>query len=240
MKRFVLATLLAGAAVVPASQAQAPLPPAVAQPQIPPDPDKPDPARLQAFSATPFYQTLIKHALGGVPPVTFQRCPGLVSTSSQITILRPVRYGDDGFPLEGIWKHSFPVSGCGPDLILNFYFIATHEHRINTVIGFPGSTRADPTLQHQAQTYALTAATDAAALQGRKCSAFAVKNTSFQSYGLENPKTPDPGPSEVRRPWWETWTVAGCGETFLVPLDFIPHAGLTEVQQPAHVTLAGP
>jgi hypothetical protein len=232
MRRITLAALIAFTAIMPAAQAQV-------QP-VPPELDKPDPERVRDFSGTPFYQALMKRALDAVPAATFKRCPGLVSIPSEITILRPLRYGDDGFPLAGVWKHSFPVSGCGAETTLNFYFIATPERRINTVIGFPGTTRADPTLQHDAQSYAFAGATTAAAQQGHPCTAFVVKNTSFQAYGLENPKTPDPGATQALRPWWERWTVAGCGETFLVPLDFIPRAGVTTVVQPAHVTLVAP
>jgi hypothetical protein len=43
----------------------------------------------------------------------------------------------------------------------------------------------------------------------------------------------DPGPDKRLRPWWETWTLVGCGRTIDVPMDFIPRdTGGAQIIQP--------
>jgi hypothetical protein len=134
----------------------------------------------------------------------------------------------DGFPNSGLWKQTFPVSGCGNDTILNFYFSAGSDEKINTIVGMPGTTRADTLLQRDAFTYANIGATTTA----RSCRIFVVKNTQFDAFGLRNPPLPDPGPEQRLRPWRETWTLTGCGRTFDVPLDFVPDQTGTQIIQP--------
>jgi hypothetical protein len=211
-------------------------PPAAGVPQGAASQEVTDPAAFRAFTATPLYQSLVKRALDGVPPEIFQRCPALVSNSSKITILRPLHFADDT-PVGGGWKHSFPVSGCGPDTILNFYFMATPDRRINILIGPPGTTHADPAMLHDAQAGAFNAAAGAPHDPGKApCASYLVRNTKFEGFGLEDPPTPDPGSADPHRPWRESWTVSGCGHTFLVPLNFLPRPGGTAVMQPGHVT----
>jgi hypothetical protein len=184
--------------------------------------------QLQTFMASDFYKGLINRSLTAIPPNVFQRCPNLASSGSKVTIRQPVSFGTDGFPNAGSWKQTFPVSGCGNDTILNFYFSAGSDEKINTVIGVPGSTVADISLQNDAQKYASTATS----LVAKNCQSFNVKNTRFEGYGLTNPPTPDPGPNKPLRPWWETWTLVGCGRTFDVPIDFVPDKTGTQIIQP--------
>jgi hypothetical protein len=173
---------------------------------------------FRAFIASDFHKGLILRAIDGVPPAVFEKCPSLVSNSSRITPLKPVTFGASGLPNSGLWKESFPVSGCGDDTILNFYFTAGKDEKINTIIGIPRTTRGDPVLQRDAVLYANMGAQ----LVARDCKKFDVKSARFEAYGLPDPPSPDPGPSVRFRPWWETWTVVGCGHVIDVPLDFTP------------------
>jgi hypothetical protein len=184
--------------------------------------------RMQAFTRSEFYQGLINRALASVPQAVFKKCPTLVSSGSTVTVMRPISFGEDGFPNAGIWKQTFPVSGCGNDTILNFYFSAGTDEKINTVIGQPGTTHASLTLQRDALPYV----TIGARLVAKDCNIFDVKNTKFEGYGLANPSAPDPGPNNGFRPWWETWTVAGCDRTVDVPIDFKPDDKGTQIIQP--------
>jgi hypothetical protein len=185
-------------------------------------------AAFQAFARTQFYQGLISRQFAAIPPDVFQRCPSLVSQGSQIKVLRPVIFAADGFPIDGLWKQSFPVGGCGNDTVLNFYFHATAAEKIDVVIAAPGDTHANLALQQDASRYAMIGALD-----GRKdCSALNIKTTKFEAYGLKKPYTPDPGPGQPMRPWWESWTMVGCGHTYVVPLNFIPDANGTTIVQP--------
>jgi hypothetical protein len=152
-----------------------------------------------------------------------------VSNGSTVSIARPIIFGEDGIPNAGLWKQSFPVSGCGNDTILNIFFSAGADEKINTIIGLSGTTHTDLMLQRDTLLYANTGA----AIIAKDCKTFEVKNTKFEGYGLPNPETPDPGVASRFRPWWETWIMTGCGRTIAVPLDFIPDATGTRIIQPA-------
>jgi hypothetical protein len=191
-------------------------------------------SQFQAFTASDFYRSLVGRAIGQLPPSVFQRCPTLVSNGSRVAVLKPIQFGSDGFPTDGAWRQSFPVSGCGNDTMLNFYFFATPEKKINTVVGVPGTTHADVTLQRDAVQFA-----DLGAGRALKstCSEFNVRNTRFEAYDLAKPPTPDPGPDTLLRPWWETWTVIGCGKIIDVPIDFAPDGTGTRIIQPGDATV---
>jgi hypothetical protein len=188
-----------------------------------------DTSQIQAFTRSEFYKGLLSRAFASLPETVFKRCPTLVSNSSQITLLKSVTFGADGFPNAGQWKQVFPVSGCGNDTVLNFYFSAGADEKINTTIGNPGTTHADLTLQRDAFLYANTGAS----LLAKDCKTFVVKNTRFEGFGIPNSPVPDPGPDQHLRPWWETWTMAGCGRTIDVPIDFMPDAKGTRIVQPS-------
>lgn len=128
----------------------------------------------------------------------------------------------------GLWRQSFPVSGCGNDTSLNFFFSAGADEKINTVVAIPGETIADLTLQRDGLIYA----NFGALLVAKDCKTFEVKNTRFEGFGIPNPPIADPGPDQHLRPWWETWTMTGCGRTIDVPLDFVPGEKGTQIIQP--------
>lgn len=186
--------------------------------------------QLQAFVRTEFYRGLINRAFSGLSPVVFQRCPTLVSGGSRVTIIKPVSFGQDGFPNSGLWRQSFPISGCGNDTVLNFFFYAGADEKINTIIAFPGGTHADLLLQRDAKLYADIGAQAVS----KGCKTFVVKDTRFEGFGAPNPPIPDPGPEKgiAHRPWWEKWTLVGCGHTIEVPVDFVPQSKGTQIIQP--------
>jgi hypothetical protein len=187
-----------------------------------------DSDRLQTFTRSEFYKSLVNRALAAIPQTIFQRCPTLVSNGSRVVVIKPVSFGSDGFPNAGMWKQSFPVSGCGNDTILNLYFFAGADEKINTTIGVPGATHADLALQRDALLYARIGA----ARVIKHCKAFEVKSTRFEAYGLQNPPMADPGQDKPLRPWWETWTMVGCDHTIDVPIDFVPDSTGTRIIQP--------
>lgn len=192
-----------------------------------------DAGRMQAFTRSDFYLDLAERAIAALPPEVFRKCPGLVSNGSKVTILKPVAFGAGGRPNAGSWLQSYPVSGCGNDTTLNFWFSATADENIHTLIGVPGSTHADPLLQRDARKYVDVGA----AVVARGCKAFVVTNSRFEGFGLANPPTPDPGPGDRYRPWWETWTLVGCNRTIDVPIDFQPDAKGTLIIQPGGAAL---
>jgi hypothetical protein len=117
-------------------------------------------------------------------------------------------------------RHSRPLGGRG-------LCESSRRSTIDAIASAPGDTHADLVLQRDALTYAIVGAQSRA----KQCSHFDVADTRFQAYGLNNPKTADPGPSARFRPWWETWTLVGCGRKFDVPLSFAPDSTGTQVIQ---------
>ena len=188
--------------------------------------------KLQDFTQGNFYRQLINRAFAKLPEDVFKRCPAFVSSGSQITILTPVSYSANGFPIAGVWRHRFPVSGCGNDTIWTLYASAGADEKIGIVIAAPGTTAADLTLQRDAYRYV----TLQAGLIAKDCkSSFPVMNTKFEGFGLANPKMDDPGEGQPHRPWRETWTVIGCGRQIDVPLNFIPDGKGTQIIRPGSI-----
>ena len=188
-----------------------------------------DAAKFREFVRSDFHRHLLLRAFALLPPAVFRRCPTLVSNQSQVTAIRLVTFGIDGFPASGAWKESFPVSGCGNDTTINFYFVVGKGEKIDTLIALPGTTHGSLTLQRDASMYALMGGT----LTTKGCKNLTITNTKFESYGLSHPVTPDPGPLSRLRPWWETWTMVGCGHKVEIPVDFVPDATGTQIDVPA-------
>jgi len=188
----------------------------------------PEKAQLQNFMSGEIHRALITRALAAVPPVEFQRCPGLVSPPSRIAVLRPFSFSADSTPEAGLWKESFPVQGCGNDTVLNFYFIVLGDGKINTLIGVPGTTIADLREQHDALFFAQAGA----AKRSWMCREFLVSNSFFKGFGSVDPPIIDPGAGAVYRPWWEIWVLNGCGHRYEVTLTFVPDGVGTKIVGP--------
>jgi hypothetical protein len=187
--------------------------------------------KLAGFLQSQHYKAFISRDLARLPPTVFRNCAGLVSGNSQITIIEPVSFDQNGVPASGRWRHAFPVRGCGNDTVLNFFFVARPGGQIASLIGLPGTTLADPLLQRDALTFATTAA----GIFTKTCTSFDVTNTRFEAFGLSTPATADPGAGAHFRPWWETWTLVGCGRSLAVPMNFVPDSTGTQVTQPGNI-----
>jgi hypothetical protein len=182
-------------------------------------------SQLQAFTSGDFHKGLLVKTLATIPATIFPRCPSLVSNSSRVTVISPVAFAADGYPNAGSWVEQFPVSGCGNDTTLNLWFSATADEKVNTVVGISGTTIADLKLQRDAYPYA----TMGALLVAKDCKDLVVKNAKFEGFGSKEHAVPYPGPNAPRVPWWETWTMAGCGHTIDVTMDFMPAAQGTNI-----------
>ena len=171
---------------------------------------------------------LVEKALASIPQSVFHSCPELVAKPARVTALTAITIGPDGLPNSGAWKEAAPVEGCGNDTVLNFYFVVGRDGAIKGTAGFPGSTHADPALQRDALRYALIGVH----LRAKECSHFDVKDTRFEGHDLPF-HTSFPGQDSKKQgaPWWETWTLVGCGRTFDVPLLFLPDATGTNIVQ---------
>ena len=183
--------------------------------------------QLQVFMQSPLHDQLVGDALKRFAPAVFQPCPGLVSKGSTVQLFEPISVGADGLPNAGAWRQSFPVSGCGAPITLNIFFVASSQ-RIRAVIAAPGDTLADPRLQADAFKYAVISAQHSAG----SCRAFDVVGTHFDGY-----EKADAAPTgKLRAPWNETWTLAGCGAAYDVPMKFIPQGVGTVIAAAPSVT----
>ena len=166
-----------------------------------------------------YYSGLIHQALAALPPEEFRQCPTLVSNGSKVTILRPVAFNPNGFPGSGLWRQSFPVSGCGNDTTVNFYFLAEPDQKISVLIGIPGSTIASLLLQGAGKKFTTIAAQRVAPT----CRSFTVIDTRFDRFEHA---------ASGSGPWRETWTLSGCGHRYTVPIQFSPSKTGVQVTLP--------
>lgn len=177
-------------------------------------------SQFQQFIGSEFHKGLINHALASLPSAVFQRCPSLVSQESKVTVLKPVTFSSSGRPNAGMWKEAFPVSGCGNDTILNFYFTVEADQKVNTIIGLPGTTRGDLVLQKDAVKYALISVLAIA----KPCRNLIIKNTFVNEF-----KKNEVSPESIKSSAWdETWVLTGCERNFEVTMGFIHNiSGIT-------------
>lgn len=176
--------------------------------------DQPDVAKFQAFVRnSDAHKALIGKALAALPPTVFRRCSNLVSQGSKVTVLKPISFGPNGLPNVGAWKEAFPVSGCGNDTVLNFFFSASKSDKIDTFVGLPGTTLADLVLQKDAMNEALAAAIRP---ETKDCKSQDVINTEY----LKEVGAPVEGAKGS--PWDELWTFSACGVKVQVTVHFIP------------------
>ena len=184
------------------------------------------PVSLQQLVATPGYQANVARLFSQLPPDVFQRCPALVSRGSSVTVIEPAVFAADGYPTAGLWRQSFPVSGCGNDTTINFFFKAGPDKKIASVVALPGDTHAGLQLQRDAVRYAVIAVQAKAA----GCAMINVRTTSY----TRSASGAVPGPAGRAEPWRETWTLSACGRRYVVPMTFVPDAtGTTISASPA-------
>jgi hypothetical protein len=179
--------------------------------------------QLQAFTKTQFYAGFLGHTFASLPTEILQRCPSLVSSGSQVTVIKQVTFAPDGYPNAGLWRQDFPVSACGNDTTLHLYFMATPDEKINSLTALSGSTHADLSLQGDAMILARRAVATARG----QCQTFNVSDTHFDGYGSDaSAEAPEP---TGRRSWRETWRLSGCGVHYVVNMLFTPDASGTAI-----------
>lgn len=184
-----------------------------------------DGEKFQKYLNSSAHGALVSKTYASVPRAIFEPCQNIVSKGSNSTPLSMITFGADGNPATGTWKQQFPIEACGEKIVLNFFF-AAHDGKIDGIAAAPGDTRGNLQLQRDTVMYAQMGAI-------RKipdCKTLNIKNTRFEGFGT--PDGPDPGPNAKYRPWWETWTMVGCGQTAAVPIIYQPDAtGTTIIQR---------
>jgi hypothetical protein len=169
--------------------------------------EPPPPPALQALVVSSDYQANIARLFSQLPAPVFQRCPSLISKGSTVTMIEPVSFAPDGYPTSGLWKQSFPISGCGNDTTINFFFRAQSDEKMHSIVGIPGETRADVALQRDAFSMAVTAVQAAVP----NCEQITVKDSKYL------------GPfGKSRKAWQESWLIAVCTRPTHITLTFTP------------------
>ena len=181
-----------------------------------------DGEKFQKYLNSDYHKALVSRTYATVPKAIFEPCQNLVSKGSSATLTSPIAFGADGNPATGTWKQQFPIDACGDKLLINLYFGAI-DGKINGIVGAPGDTRGSLLLQRDTVMYARMGAMRKAP----DCKVLNIKNTHFEGFGT--PDVPDPGASAKFRPWWETWTMVGCGQTVDVPIIYQPDATGTTI-----------
>ena len=186
-----------------------------------------DQVKFKRFVDSPLHTELLARAITAIPKDIFARCPALKSAPSRIALAQSIAFAADGIPNRGAWWEHLPVAGCGNDTTLNIFFTVNEDQtRINTVLAYPGGTRASIVLQKDALKYALLA------LEAKEgCTRAHIRNTRFGAFGLKVPADAAPGASPTKS-WWETWTLGGCGKSFDVLMQFVPEGTGTKIIAP--------
>lgn len=186
-----------------------------------------DPQKFQSYLYSDAYKAALSQAWKKVPRAVLPACPSLTDGKASVTLEKDVTFDGSGLPRSGAWWGRYPVIGCGTERIVNIFFQA-EPSGVRFLVTLPGRTRANVVLQRDAMTYAFIGA----GTKVTDCREMVVADTAFDGFGLSagDKTAPETGP------WRETWTVAACGKTLAVPLEFIPDAtGTTINQRPAEV-----
>jgi hypothetical protein len=112
-----------------------------------------DSNQFQTFTKSDFYKRLVGSSLRAIPEIVFKQCPALKSGNSNLLIIKPSRLAKVATQMGVRGNRHFLVSGCGNDTILNL-ISSLAPTKVNTAIGIPGTTLADPILQRDAVQYA--------------------------------------------------------------------------------------
>lgn len=183
-----------------------------------------DPQKFQSYLYSDAYKAALAKAWSNIPKAVLPECATLSQAKPAVKLLEDVTFDSSGVPKSGVWTGIYPVSGCGVARTLNFLFIAGPDG-VRSVVTLPGTTLADPLLQRDALFFAFTGA----GLKAPGCKDRIVVDTAVDR---SNGANGAPG----KAPWHETWTVAACGKMLIVPMEFVPDAnGTTINQRPADV-----
>lgn len=198
-----------------------------------------DPAAFRKYLSSDAFRAQLAKAWANVPAAILPACPSLSRGEARAAPRQNVTFDAAGQPVSGSWWAHLPVSGCGAARIINILFLAGRAG-VRSMVALPGTTRADIALQRDALTYAFIGA----GTRAGDCKDMLVTDTAFDGFapspGAGRGAGDGPWQETWRETWRETWTVAACGHTFAVPLEFVPDAtGTTINQRPAEIREMG-
>ena len=178
----------------------------------------------RAFIARPDQDAAMQSALRAKAARLGLSCPGNVFQPGDITLLPapPPIFDAGGTMRRGLIRQRFAALGCpGPTPSFNVWVFAAGDGTpVETVAGYPGTTRADPQLMLDATPVVLALA----ARLAPGCQSLTVVDTHLVA----------PAPSDGSTPWTEDWLVSGCGKRIAMTVRFFPDParGGTRIEVP--------
>ena len=183
------------------------------------------PPALLPLLTTPEHRAALLRAAHVVEPPGAPACPDAnYTTTGDIAILVPPRLDPAGKVVQGVWKESIRVDGCGPPRLLNAMTQVKPDGSLLTTPLLPGTTIADPQLQRDSVQYA--AAGMGSLPPG--CNQGGVVDTRYVGLEGEPPGT-RLAEGQAPRPWTEVWTLEACGKRANVMMQFSPDATGTAI-----------
>ncbi len=168
--------------------------------------------RLGEYIRTPDHLKAVGAAIAVFEPSALQAaCKDVkpVKGRSWQPVEEPVFAGASPAPTNALWQESWDVSVCGRPEVRNIAFVARPGQGVVPLPMFPGTSLADVKLQQEAGEMALDAVAPGAlgcAKGQSQVTASTVTNRAEFARGK----------------WSERWTVAGCGRTADIDVDFLP------------------
>jgi hypothetical protein len=163
-------------------------------------------------------QTVLKSASQSAVMLNNPCADAKYVAQSWIGIFKPLEFDSTGLLTSGAWKQSVDEEGCGTRRTLNVAVVMKADNHLASGALLPGSSHADPTLQHDSVLIAFNLAGIAAGEPIDRCKLQYVADTEYvgeEGAALAGAKG---------RPWREYWTVVTCKKKSRVPMLFIPDA----------------
>lgn len=178
-------------------------------------PSSPNVQRLREFIGSAEHLQAVRAALSAFEPAALAAaCKDVrpIKGRSWRPVEEPVFDPGTKAPKTAAWQETWEVTACGKPGIRNIGFEARPGQGVVPLPMLPGESLADMRVQHDAGQLALTDSAPAA-LRCEERSRIQVINSVVISR-----------PDAARRQWSERWTVAGCGRTADIHVDFRPDA----------------
>jgi len=168
--------------------------------------------RLGEYIRTPDHLKVVGTAIATFEPTALQaQCKDVkpVKGRSWQPVEEPKFEGPGPAPTNAAWQESWDVTVCGRPEVRNIGFVARPGQPVVPFPMFPGTSLADLKLQADAGQMAL----DTVAPGALNCPQGAIQVIA---------STVTNRAEFARGKWSERWTVAGCGHTADIDVDFLP------------------
>lgn len=175
----------------------------------------PEVQRLGEFIRSPEHLQAVKAAIAVFEPAALAAaCKDVrpVQGRAWRPVEEPLFDAGAKAPKNAAWQETWEVTACGKTAVRNVGFVARPGQGVVPLPMFPGESLADLRLQHDAGQLALTDAAPAA-LKCEERGRIQVINSAVTNRA-----------NQARGQWSERWTVAGCGRTADIDVDFRPDA----------------